>query len=222
MRRRLGLLLVVFLTIGLVGCIVSDSITTITIRPDGSADVVLFQSNVRSSESGARGEQELRQYVEAFDAARDQEQTRLREAGGEIVEALWIRRDAPCSNWILARLPGPPALERYFSISGPDGTTRLKSRFVQEGDLRRLVLELLPSKDFALPKRETKEEVRRQQADGISATRIAVTGGTIVRASGFAIAADRRSALLDLDEIVELLAVSPRRVELMLEWRVEK
>ncbi len=39
------------------GYIVSDELTTITIQPDGSADWVRFQSNIRSTEKGEKGTQ---------------------------------------------------------------------------------------------------------------------------------------------------------------------
>jgi hypothetical protein len=48
----------------LAGCIVSDEVTTVTIRPDGSADLIKFNSNIRSGEEGSKGDEELRQYVE--------------------------------------------------------------------------------------------------------------------------------------------------------------
>ena len=50
------------------GCIISDELTTITILPDGSADWVRFQSNIRSTESGLKGKQELQKFANDFDA----------------------------------------------------------------------------------------------------------------------------------------------------------
>lgn len=41
----------------IVGCIVSDELTTITIQPDGSADWIRFHSNIRSTEKGEKGTQ---------------------------------------------------------------------------------------------------------------------------------------------------------------------
>lgn len=41
----------------LIGCIVSDELTTLTIRPDGSADWIRFQSHIRSTIKGENGQQ---------------------------------------------------------------------------------------------------------------------------------------------------------------------
>jgi hypothetical protein len=43
----------------LVGCIVGDELTTITIHPDGSAQMVTFRINLRSTQSGQDGQREL-------------------------------------------------------------------------------------------------------------------------------------------------------------------
>src|SRR5262245_23311173 len=121
--KRFALALAVPLLLGLllVGCIVSDELTTFSIRPDGSADLVLFRSNVRSSEEGPKAAEELQRYVEEFDAGRDQDLVRIREAGGEIVAAHWLRRERPCANVVVARFPGASALEKYLTIAGKEG-----------------------------------------------------------------------------------------------------
>ena len=86
--------LILFFTAAIVssliaGCIVSDELTTITIQPDGSADWIRFQSNIRSTEQGAKGVQELQKFVEEFDARSNSDFTRITEAGGEVHEARW-------------------------------------------------------------------------------------------------------------------------------------
>jgi hypothetical protein len=220
--RRLAMAILVGLASAafLVGCIVGDEITTITLEPDGSAEVVLFRSNLRSSESGAKAEQDVQQYAESFDAGGSPDHDRIRAAGGTIVDSRWIRRATPSSNLISAKLPTAAVLEKYFTIHGGDDELRLEARFTQEGDRRRLALVLHPPKDFKLPQPVSVKEARQGQADDLSETRLAVANGTIERARGFTVASDRRSALLALDEIAELVRADPRRVELFLEWRV--
>ena len=220
--RRLALAAAIPLLLGvlLVGCIVSDELTTFSIRPDGSADLVLYRSNVRSTEERSKAEEELRSYVERFDARQDSDAVRIREAGGEIVAAHWLRRELPCSNVVVARFPGAPALEKYLTIAGKDGELQLETHFSKEGARRRLRLVLRPPKDFKLAEPGNVKETRQKQADGISETRFVVTDSRIVTTRGFTAAADGRSALFALDQLEELLHADPRRVELFLEWEV--
>ena len=89
-RAAVALLLFILL-IG--GCIVSDELTTITIHPDGSADLVKMESNVHSSETGTKAEEELRNYVEQFNAQQDVDQQQITQAGGLVLESRWIRAD---------------------------------------------------------------------------------------------------------------------------------
>jgi hypothetical protein len=220
--RRLALAAAIPLLLGvvLVGCIVGDELTTFSIRPDGSADLVLFRSNVRSTEAGAKADEEQKSYVERFDAGQDPDHVRIREAGGEIVAAHWLRREHPCANVVTARFPDPSALEKYLTITGKDDELRLEAHFSKEATRRRLSFVLRPGRDFKLSEPATVKESRQKQADGVSETRFAVTEGRIVATRGFTVAADGRSALLALDEIQKLLLADPQRVELFLEWEV--
>lgn len=220
--RRLALASTTFLFLAalLVGCIVSDELTTITIRPDGSADLVIYHTNLRSSEEGAKGAEEVRHYVEQFDARQDPEHLRITAAGGEIVTAQWLRRELPCSNVVVAKFASATALEKYLTMPGKDGELELEAHFSKQGARRKLQLVLRPPKDFKLPEPATVKETRQKQADGVSETRFAVTDGRIVTVRGFTIAADRRSALLALDEVQELLRADPKRVEMVIEWEV--
>ena len=220
--NRLALAAATLLTIGmvLVGCIVSDELTTITIHPDGSADLVVFHSNVRSSEQGDKAAEELRHYVETFEARQDPDHVRVVAAGGEIVAAQWVRREVPYSDVFSARFPTATALEKFLTIEGKEGELRLETRFSKDGARRSLRLVLRPPKDFKSSAPATVKEDRQKQADGVSETRFAVTDGRIVASRGFTVADDGRSALLALDEIEALLRADPQRAELVLEWEV--
>lgn len=211
-------------TIGLLlaGCIVSDELTTLTIRPDGSASLVIFRSNIRSTETGAQGEGEVRRHVEAFDARQDPEMVRIAEAGGELLEASWIRGEHPRACTVSAELPSADALERYCSVRDETGAFLLEASFTADGARRRLGLVFAPPADFKLAEPVTTRGKREQQADGVSETRFAITEGKIVAERGFVVAKDGRSALLALDEIEELLRADPDRIELFLEWELER
>ena len=63
-------------------------------------------------------------------------------------------------------------------------------------------------------------DVRQTMANGLSETRIAVTGGAIVEARGFVVATDKQSALLDPKEIEALLRDARGQFELFLAWEL--
>ena len=66
----------------------------------------------------------------------------------------------------------------------------------------------------------TVRELREEQANGISETRMVVAGGQIIASRGFTVAGDKRSALLEPSELLALLKRKPV-VELFLEWEVD-
>lgn len=216
---RLGALLLPTL---LSGCIVLDQVTTLTVRPDGSADLVLFHSNVRSTEEGRKAEDELRRHAEAFDARTSDDLTRITKAGGEVLEARWLRRAAPYATVIAARIPNATVLEKLATIEDDNGQVVVASRYSQEGPRRRLTMVVTPPQDFDASQFATPSpaETQRREANGLNATRVVVEGGRIVSSQGWTVADDRGSALLAWDEVQKLLRDSPKRVDLFIEWEV--
>jgi hypothetical protein len=200
-------------------CIVSDQITTLTILPDGSADWVRFQSNIRSTEKGEKGAEELRRFVEDFDGQRDPDIARIRSAGGEVLESRWVRRQEPYATLVVGRLPGSKALESFFTIPNEKGEPEVEARFSRNGERRRLTLAVsIPREEVPQTPRPTEAERRREEANGLSETRIAVGAGRILEARGFAVAEDRRSALLDPAEVLPILHAGGGKAEFFLEW----
>jgi hypothetical protein len=213
--------IVLFVSAVLGGCIVSDQLTTLTIHPDGSADFLRFQSNIHSNQTGTKGDEELRRFVEEFDAGKDPVLVRIAESGGKIVESRWVTREAPLSTLVVARIPTAAVLEKFFTFRGESGETLVAGRFTQ-GDRRRklsLLVSLSKVEEPAAPSM-TDSNSRQALANGVSETRIAVTKGKIVDARGFTVASDKQSALLAPEEIDRLLRASQGKVELYLEWEV--
>ncbi|MBI1903471.1 MAG: hypothetical protein HYS13_20400 [Planctomycetia bacterium] len=213
-------LVAIALTIG--GCIAGDQLTTITIHPDGSAEFVKFQSNIRSTETGEKAAEELRGYVEEFAAQRDADSLHIRNSGGEIVESRWIRSEAPYANVLVARFPRAAALEAYFTYKGEQGESQVVTRFTQDGRRRKLSFTITVPKDGEVPvlAQTTIQELRASQANGMSEMRFVVAGGKIVASRGFTLADDKQSALLALHDIQELLKTARDTVELFLEWEL--
>lgn len=202
------------------GCIVSDEVTTLTIRPDGSADWVKFRSNIRSSETGEKGAQELKGFVEDFDAHRDADYQEITKAGGTVLESRWLRREEPYSTVTLARFPGMATLVEYCTQRGDKGEVIAQPRYTQDGKRRKLAITYHVPKDFKPQEKPTPEELRQERASGFSETRVVVAGGQILSARGFIVAADKRSALLDNDQLREWLRTEREKIELFLEWEL--
>jgi hypothetical protein len=197
-------------------------LTTLTIHPDGSADLVAFCSNIRSTEQGAKADEELRKYAEEFDARKDDEFVRIESAGGRVVDAWWVRREAPYSNIISARLPSAAALERFTTIEGNNEELRVMSRYSKDGAKRRLSMSVQPPKDFNAAEIASASvtEARQKQANGLAELRLVMLNGEITATRGWTVATDKRSALLGLNEIADLLRATPNGIEVFIEWEL--
>lgn len=218
---RSGILLIPVAAVLLfASCIVSDQLTTLTIRADGSADWVRVRSNIRSSEAGKKGAEELKRFVEEFDRREGADFRRVLASGGEVLESRWLRREEPYANVVVARLPGASALETFYTFKGGKDGIVAKARFTESGRRRKLSI-VIPPRAGETPEEEpTAEALRQSQADGISEMRIVVAGGRIVDSRGFTPASDRRSALLEPRRIHDLVARAEKDVEVFLEWEL--
>jgi len=205
------------------GCIVSDDVTTLTIHPDGSADLIAFSSNTRSTELGSKADEELRRYAEEFDARKNDEFDRIARAGGKVLDTWWGRRELPYSRIISARLPTADALEKFTTIEGDQGELRVVTRYSQERAKRRLSFSVLPPKDLDLGEFATPsiKDARQRQANGLSEIRLVMLRGDITGTRGWTVASDKQSALLALDEIADLLRTNPDGADLFIEWEVK-
>lgn len=211
------------------GCIVRDELTTLTVNPDGSAEWVRYQSNIRSTEKGAKGAEELQKFVDEFNARKDPELARMAAAGGEIIEARWIRSAEPYATLVVAQLPTATAVENFFTLKNDKDEVIARPHFTQNGSRRKLAIAIpLPQDDAektgesADTKNPSLRELRAQQANSISETRLAIARGRIVASQGFAVAADARSCLIDPTRIEELVRSRPETIELFVEWEVEE
>jgi len=205
------------------GCIVGDQLTTLTIHPDGSADLVIFGSNLHSTQTGEQGERELAEYRARFDSQSQDEMVRIREAGGKILQASWIRQHAALSNFVYARLPDASVLEKFGTSKKDDGSPQITTQLRSDGVHRRFSIQITARPDTFDTTQLSSTDVRRLRqmfADGISETRVAVTGGSINGTRGFTVASDKQSALLDLGEIAKILQTAGGKAELYLEWQV--
>jgi hypothetical protein len=206
------------------GCVVGDQLTTITICSDGSADLLVMRSNLRSTQQGDDGQKEIADYKTRFDARTEDEFTRIREAGGTAVDGSWVQPEEPLANFVRAHLPTASALEKYGTLKNEDESLRVETQFHLDGSRRRLTVRISVAPalvNAAQVSPSNAEQCRQASANGISETRIAVTGGSITAARGFTVAADKQSALLDGSAIDAVIRTGGDS-ELFLEWEVTR
>ncbi len=213
---RLALVLILFAG----GCVVGDELTTFTLNPDGSADLVVFRSNLHSTEKGEKGEKELAEYKANFDAQAGGDFRRIRDAGGQVMLSSWVRARAPFSHVVHAHFADTAALEKYWTVKDKENTPLITTRFQKDGTRHRLTFRFtLPEENEQPPAASADaNQLRQALANGISETRFAVTEGTITAARGFTVAGDRQSALLNAGEISDLIRKGKGKAELWLDW----
>lgn len=218
-------LLLIAITI-LAGCIANDQITTWVIYPDGSAKFMKIESNVHSTEGGPKGEKELANYIAEFEAGRTGDHLRMKDAGGQLLESRWLNESEPRANVMVVKFQAAAALERAMSLQDENGHAVVTAKLVFDGSKRRLQWSVtIPQAESAdttplePEQAPTYRSLRTAQANGISETRIAVTGGKIGDSRGFLVAGDRQSALLELSTVAELIRLG-KPFDLFLEWEL--
>lgn len=205
------------------GCIVKDQLTTLIIYPDGGAELVTYQTNIHSSESGEKAAQELREYTRQFDAREEGDLKRALAAGGEVLEARWVRREQPSATLYRVRFPSAAALTRFCTITDENGGPLAEPEFTAKGRIRRLSLLITspePPPDGARDKVDSRESLLEELANGLSVTRIVLVGGRVRSCEGFTMAGDGQSVLLDQDEITQLLTRGAGTAALHIEWEL--
>ena len=213
---RLALVLALFAG----GCVVGDELTTFTLNPDGSADLVVFRSNLHSTEKGEKGEKEFADYKANFDAQTDGDFSRIRDAGGQVMLTSWVRTRAPLSNIVHAHFPDTAAFEKYWTVKDEENRPLITTQFRKDGARHRLTFRItVPEDNEQAPAASVDaNQLRQALANGISETRFAVTEGAITSARGFTVASDRQSALLNASEISDLIRSGKGEAEVWLEW----
>lgn len=222
MRCLLGAMVIVIgLSVG--GCIIGDALTTMTIDPDGSADLVVFKSNLRSNlDDEKKRREEIEKFEKDFEAGRGDPFDHIKSCGGEIIDSQWVKRSFPFSTLVRAKLPNAAALEKYATFGDSEDQLRVIAKFESEGTRRRYEIQMIPGRDDKPPAPDPKdaESLRKQMADTVNEFRIVTAGGKIVDSQGFTVASDKQSALLEGRRINEMLRAD-RKAVMYLEWEVE-
>ncbi len=224
MRQRFGQIsLILSLIAFATGCIVHDQNTTLVINSDGSAEVQILRSNIRSIADLARAESQERDYRTSIDDQTHDDFRRIRESGSELQMSLWLREEVPMSHALVARIPDERALLNFATLKDADGNVVIAPSFDSDGAIRRLSLRIAIDPDsISAPQSAaaTFEEFKRERALAISDLRVCVAEGIIEDASGFIVARDGRSALLDEDQVKELILDGNGEAEIYIQWKM--
>ena len=213
--------LVVLLTA--TSCIVSDQVTTLIIKPDGSAEVIVTRSNIHFRGNEQKREEELKKYKNDFNNQDQWWFNRIERAEGGVEEARWIKKTEPMANYIRGSLPSKSSLEQFLTLKHKDNKWNLTSEFKKDGSNRELSIRISPpnEKELSAPSNDDVGRMRKQLANSISHTRIAVVEGKITDATGFTVADDGQSALLDRSTFPEKLWTRNETITIFLRWTVK-
>jgi hypothetical protein len=223
--RRWLWLFVASLLVTTGGCIVHDQLMTLTINPDGSAQLIVFRSNIRSTEEGQKADSEIAEYRASFNGQTQDEFRQISESGARIESAVWLRQQVPLANVLHATIPDAVALEKLATLKDDNGTLMVKAKFATSQTQRRLSFQVTMKPDQLPPEADASagaSQIQLARASGISEFRVAVTTGKITEARGFTIASDKQSALLDVANVISLARAGNGIAEFFVQWEVSK
>ena len=203
------------------GCIVQDQYTTIVINQDGSADMTIVRSNIRSTARGERADEQVSEFRAALNDQTHDDYKRILDAGATVEMSMWLREQVPMAHVLRASIPNESSLEKMATLRDSDGAVVIAPEFSVNGTQRRFALRIRMDPDrISEPEAEGNrlDAFMNQRASAISDIRICVSEGEITAARGFKIASDGRSALFDENEIKSLIHTGDGEAEIFIEW----
>ncbi len=206
------------------GCIVHDQNTTLVINEDGSADMTILRSNIRSTASGDRANEQIADFRAALNERTHDDFKRLRGAGATVEMSMWLREQVPMAHVLRASIPNRSSLEKMATLRDSEGAVVVDPDFSVNGTRRRLGFRIsIDPESISKPAAGGSglEAFMEQRATAMSDIRICVSEGEISAASGFRIADDGRSALFDEDKIKSLIQCGDGEAEIFIEWDVQ-
>ena len=178
------------------------------IDPDGAVTVSKYRSNLTSDQRGEDAKKELADFVRDLEQKSGSDFAKLEKANAKDVTVMILRRAAPASFLVTARIPSLKDLAVYMSDKDTDCTALSTER------TRGIQCQLKLSKGKAIP------EPANPPADSFSEYRFALAEGTIIKAQGFSVAQDKHSALLDLEVLEKMENLEVPSVTFLLEWQI--
>jgi hypothetical protein len=202
-------------------CVTGDEITSYVIDPDGSIEFSTYRNNLTSSEAGEDAKMDLANYIQRMEEKSGDLFTKLVEANAQVVQVTILRRASPASVLITGRIP---SLNDFavFMTEKADADHRFVCTAISKECVQGIRCELthnssneeLPA-DTVMPE-ETKPDATASNVDPINATRFVLAKGAFIKAQGFLLAPDKRSAAFDEDTLSKIQTSS---ITVSLEWQ---
>jgi|WetSurSiteA1Bulk_404760.scaffolds.fasta_scaffold04589_4 hypothetical protein len=192
------------------GCITKDEITSVVIDPDGAVTFSIYRLNITSDQKGEDGKREFADYIRGLEEKKDTDFANLVKVNAKDVNVTILRKAAPASVLITARIPSLKDLAA--GLSDDDFQCTAISTERTRGIRCEYIIQ--PSKGKGLP------EPAKPRANSFSEIRVALAEGTIVKAKGFSVAQDNRSALVDMETLEKMDNWEVPSVPILLEWQI--
>ncbi len=202
------------------GCVTGDEISSYVVNPDDSISFSIYRLNLTSDQTGEKAKEELAQYIQNLEGKKGNLFRDLMKGKAKEVRVTVLRSASPASALITGRIPSLEDLAAYGSHEDEDSSFVCKA--ISTEHTRGYLCEITrkPSKEKAQAER-TPTEPAESRADSFEEIRFALSEGTITKAEGFMVAHNKRSALLDLDRLMNLWNSRAPKITIALEWQVE-
>ena len=201
-------------------CVTGDEITSYVIDPDGSIEFSTYRNNLTSSEAGEDAKTDLANYIRSMEEKSDDLFTKLVEANAQAVHVMVLRRASPASVLITGRIPSLNDFAVYMTEKA-DAENRVVCIAISKERVQGIRCELTHnSSNEELPAatvmpEETQPDATASNVDPINATRFILAKGAFIRAQGFLLAPNKRTAVFDEDTLSKM-QTSP--ITVSLEW----
>jgi hypothetical protein len=191
------------------GCVQTDNMTTFYLTDGGSMDVVMLLDNVRSSKKGTEAKEELDKWLADFKADKIDEIQALKRAGVQGFKSKLLST-RPVVAWMSGHLPSVKALDKYFEMDkkGKGSGFRYERAHDQRILTIRVVNKSTPEKDPVI-----------QRAPTFPILKFVIPAGRVIQATGFRVMGDRKTCIVDLDEVMRL-DKTQKIYELRIIWSV--
>jgi hypothetical protein len=200
------------------GCITKDEIVSFVIDPDGAVTFSTYLLNITSDLKGEAGKKELADLIRDYEEKQGSYFEIIAKANAKDVNVAILRKASPASGMITARIPSLKDLAA--GLSGDDSNCTAVLTEHTRGI--RCEFTNTPSKGKELPESKGKElpEPAKLRANSFSELRVALADGIIVKAQGFSVAQDKRSALFDMETLEKMENWEVPSVTILLEWQI--
>ena len=192
------------------GCITKDEITSVVIDPDGAVSFSIYRLNITSDQKGEDGKKEFADYIRGLEEKNGSDIKDLVKTNATDVKITILRKAAPASVLISARWPSL----KDFTAGLSDDDINCTAISTEHTRGIRCKATITPSKGKELP------EPAKLRANSFSELRVALADGIIVKAQGFSVAQDKRSALFDMETLEKMENWEVPSATILLEWQI--